>query len=114
MTEHENPTQEVCVDNELVKPPGWARAFWPSEVIALLEAGLVTEISLDYDHGDSSRTGYDMILWLDDAVASRGFVPPRIAVHSANPAAAARMRAGFEVIVQLVRRNSNQSQSRRL
>jgi hypothetical protein len=69
-----------------VTPVGWARAFWPDEVIALLETGWVEELSLDHDLGDDSRgTGYDVILWIEEAVALRGFVPPRIIVHSANP-----------------------------
>jgi hypothetical protein len=41
-------------------PDGWVRAYWPEEVIALLEAGGVTEVSLDHDLGnDAKGTGYD-------------------------------------------------------
>jgi hypothetical protein len=94
---------KVFLDDERVTPVGWARAFWPDEVIALLETERVEELSLDHDLGDDSRgTGYDVILWIEEAVALRGFVPPRISVHSANPAAAARMLSGIEAIEHLV------------
>lgn len=112
MRERENPTQEVFRDDARVVPRGWARAQ-PGETIALPEAGLVTEISLDRDLCDNCRTGRHVILWLDEGVALCGLVPPRIAVHSsANPAAAARIRAGIEIMGQLARRNGDQSQSR--
>ena len=43
-------------------------------MIALLEAGNVTEISLDHDLGDDDRgTGYDVILWIEQALATSGF-----------------------------------------
>ncbi|PLZ00063.1 hypothetical protein CY652_22995 [Burkholderia sp. WAC0059] len=97
----------VFLDDERPEPAGWIRARWPDEVIALLETGRVTEISLDHDLSDDSRgTGYDVIVWIEEAVALRGFVPPRIVVHSANPAAAARMRAGMAAISRLIRQRS--------
>jgi hypothetical protein len=39
-----------------------------------------------------------VIVWIERAVIERGFVPPRIAVHSANPAARTRMLAGIEAV----------------
>jgi hypothetical protein len=90
---------KVFLDDERATPTGWVRTYWPDEVIVLLETGQVQELSLDHDLGDDSRgTGYDVILWIEEAVALRGFVSPRITVHSANPTAAARMqgkRAGI-------------------
>lgn len=38
--------------------------------------GGVTELSLDHDLGDGAcGTGYDVIVWIEEAVALRGFVP---------------------------------------
>ena len=90
---------KVFLDDERQAPEGWRRVHWPQEAINLLETGQVTEISLDPDLGDDQRgTGYDVILWLEEAVRLRGFVPPRIHVHSANAAARTRMLAGVKSI----------------
>ena len=75
----------VYLDDERSAPAGWVQVRWPSEAIDLLQSGGVTDISLDHDLGDDERgTGYDVILWIEEAVATRGFSPPRITVHSAN------------------------------
>ncbi len=45
----------------------------------------MTELSLDHDLGDDAHgTGYDVLTWIEEAVAIRGFHPPRISVHSAE------------------------------
>lgn len=92
----------VYLDDERATPEGWVRVYWPDEAIALLEAGQVVEISLDHDLGDDARgTGYDVVLWIEEAVAMRGFVPPRMAVHSANSSAREKMLAGIRSIEKL-------------
>lgn len=91
----------LFLDDERQTPDGWTRVYWPDEAIALLQSGLVTEISLDHDLGDDARgTGYDVVLWIEEAVRLRDFVPPRIHVHSANSAARVRMLAGIKAIEQ--------------
>jgi hypothetical protein len=81
--------------------------YWPYEAIALLQGGQITEISLDHDLGDDARgTGYDVVAWVEEAVALRGFVPPKMSVHSANAAARIRMFAGIESIQRLHRSQS--------
>lgn len=51
---------KVFLDDERDAPDGWVKTRWPNEVIALLQAGLVEELSLDHDLGDDERgTGYD-------------------------------------------------------
>ena len=73
--------------------------YWPDEAIRLLETGAVAEISLNHDLGDAARgTSYDVILWIEAAVALRGLKPPRITVHAANPSAGDKMRAGVLAI----------------
>ena len=52
---------------------------WPDEAIKLLKTGQVEEISLDHDLGDAERgTGYDVVLWIEDVVATEGFTPPKL------------------------------------
>lgn len=92
----------VFLDDERAAPAGWIRVHWPDEAIRLLESGLVEEISLDHDLGDDARgTGYDVILWIEEAVAVRGFKPPRISVHSANLSARRKMALGIASIRRL-------------
>jgi hypothetical protein len=103
----------VYLDDERVTPPGWRRVYWPDEAIALLETGEVAELSLDHDLGDDARgTGYDVIVWIERAVIERGFVPPRIAVHSANPAARTRMLAGIEAVERAASLRATSGQAR--
>ena len=89
----------VFLDDERTTPDGWVRAYWPSEVIALLETGKVEDLSLDHDLGDDERgTGYDVVVWIEEAVVMRGFKPPKMAVHSANSSAREKMLAGIRSI----------------
>lgn len=93
----------VWLDDVRPAPEGWIATRWPDEVIALLRTGEVTELSLDHDLGDDERgTGYDVVLWIEEAVAIHGFSPPRIRVHSANSVARERMEAAVASIVHLV------------
>ncbi len=94
---------KVFLNDERNTPDGWVRAYWPDEVIALLETGQVTELSLDHDLDDDRRgTGYDVILWIEQAVALRGFTPPIMHVHSANSSARIKMGAGIQAILRLL------------
>lgn len=93
----------VWLDDERPAPEGWTRVLWPDEAIILLKTGTVTEISLDHDLGDDARgTGYDVVLWLEEQVATTAFMPPVITVHSANPSARERMELGIAAIARLV------------
>ena len=92
----------VYLDDERSTPEGWLRVYWPDQAIGLLESGQVTEISLDHDLGDDERgTGYDVVIWIEEAVALRGFKPPKIIIHSANSSARAKMEAGAAAIAKL-------------
>ena len=93
---------KVYLDDERSTPLGWQRVYWPDEAIALLETGQVEEISLDHDLGDDIRgTGYDVVLWIEEAVATRGFQPPLIKVHSANASARQKMELGIQTIQKI-------------
>ena len=92
----------VYLDDERVTSEGWTRTYGPDEVIALLKTGAVREFSLDHDLGDDERgSGYDVVLWIEQAVALEGFVPPKIAVHSANSSARDKMLSGICSIEKL-------------
>ncbi|APR82238.1 Hypothetical protein A7982_07587 [Minicystis rosea] len=93
---------KVFLDDERPTPEGWVAVRWPAEAIALLQTGAVTHLSLDHDLGDDQRgTGYDVIVWLEEEVALRGFTPPEISVHSANASARQKMLLGIESIRRL-------------
>ncbi len=95
----------VYLDDERPTPDGWVRVYWPNEAVALLETGDVVEISLDHDLGDDERgTGYDVLLWIEEAVALRGFAPPTMLVHSANSSARQKMEAAIATIERLATR----------
>ncbi|WP_374334279.1 cyclic-phosphate processing receiver domain-containing protein [Leeia sp.] len=45
----------IFLDDERATPAGWVRAWWPDEVITLLQTCEVAEVSLDHDLGDDQR-----------------------------------------------------------
>ena len=77
----------------------------PREAIDWLQTGSVEEISLDHDLGDGPDNGYQVILWIEEAVALRHFIPPIIRVHSANPSARQKMESGIRSIYRLHEEN---------
>jgi len=90
---------KVYLDDERTTPAGWIRVYWPQEAIDLLKTGNVSEISLDHDLGNDDRgTGYDVVLWVEEQVVTRGFSPPKMSVHSANPSARLKMESGIRSI----------------
>ena len=75
------------------------RVFWPEEAIDLLQKYKVTELSLDHDLGNDYRgTGYDVLLWIEEAVYTKGYLPPKIYVHSANSSARIKMQLAIDNI----------------
>jgi hypothetical protein len=96
----------VYLDDERPCPEGWLQVRWPDEAIGLLMSGKVVEISLDHDLGDDKRgTGYDVLLWIERAVAMDGFVPPTMRIHSANSSARKKMELAVEKIGKLAAGN---------
>ena len=98
----------VWLDDVREAPAGWTHVTTPEEAIELLRAGDVTDISLDHDlglwEGGRELTGYDVVVWIERAVATEGFVPPpSIRVHSANASAALKMERGIDAIRRLAR-----------
>lgn len=92
----------VYLDDERKTPENWVRVYSPNDAIELLATGQVERISLDHDLGDDTRgTGYDVVLWIEEMVATSGFKPPQILVHSANSSAREKMLAGVRKIQAL-------------
>jgi len=102
------PGTLVWLDDVRPAPEGWTRITTAHEAIALLEAGGVAEISLDHDLGDEATcgSGYQVACWIEEAVATRGVAPPKIAIHSANVVGRERMRRAIESIERLRRRGA--------
>jgi hypothetical protein len=90
---------KVYLDDERETPDGWVRVYWPEEAIELLKTNSVTELSLDHDLGDDEHgTSYDVVLWIEEAVITQGFQPPKMKVHSANSSARHKMELGINYI----------------
>jgi len=90
---------KVYLDDERPTPDGWTHTRWPEDAIELLKTGQVTHLSLDHDLGDDRHgTGYDVLLWLEQTVATEGFVPPEVVVHSANTSARKKMNLAIKSI----------------
>ena len=92
---------KVYLDDERPVPGGWVLVKTPAQAIAILETGMVSQISLDHDLGDDENigTGYDVVLWLEEQVFLHGNMdvcPDKISVHSANVSARGKMEAGIE------------------
>ena len=99
-------SMKVYLDDERTTPEGWTRVYWPDEAIQLLKTGNVEEISLDHDLGDDERgTGYDVVLWIEEAVITQNFAPPVMKVHSANSSARQKMELGIRNIEKHARSN---------
>ena len=90
---------KLYLDDQRPAPEGWTRVQTPEDAIELLKANRLTHLSLDHDLGLSDeRTGYAVLLWIEQQVVENGFLPPHITIHSANAGARARMDAAVESI----------------
>lgn len=101
-------TLRVWLDDSRPAPPGWLRVTTVRNARRLVEAGLVREISLDYDlgwcaeclasgehlkssgrrHCEHTPTGYDLVAWMAES-GRWPTAPPT--VHSGNIDGGARM-----------------------
>lgn len=96
---------KLFLDDVRIAPTDWVQIRWPEDAIAVLKSGNVKEISLDHDLGDDSRgTGYDVLKWIEEAVVTSDFKPPKIHIHTSNPAARKRMELAKEAIKNIVER----------
>lgn len=92
---------KVFLDDERQPPAGWSLVRTAGDAISMLKSGIVEWLSLDHDLG-TTETGYDVLLWLEQAVAEDPDFPlPGIIIHSANPVGRSRMEAAKQSILRL-------------
>jgi hypothetical protein len=72
-------------------PSGWVRARTVREVVELLQAGGVAELSLDFDldKTDPHHKGAEVLDFLERALGAGAVAIPVVHIHSANPYGAA-------------------------
>jgi len=76
-------------------------------LITPLRAVEVTDLSLDHDLGlRKARTGYKVLLWIEELVATTDFVPPNISIHTANTSARERMNLAVASIKRRLQQRS--------
>jgi hypothetical protein len=107
---------KVYLDDRREAPAGWTLVRSPRELIDLLEAGEVDEVSLDHDLGlvdEEGRevAGYDVLLYIEQALVegSASFCIPEIQIHSANVSAYKRMELARASIYRLAGKDTPDS-----
>ncbi|MBK8872148.1 MAG: hypothetical protein KBG07_03495 [Elusimicrobia bacterium] len=81
---------KLYVDDVRTPPPGWVVARTVKEAIAVLDAGGVDEVSLDYFIGDGEG-GTFLPVAHHIAAMTRSHRPKKIHFHTASSAGAARL-----------------------
>lgn len=103
---------KIFLDDCRPTPEGWVRCYWPSEVIALLETGQVTEVSLDHDLGDADQaklenrreiTGKVVLEWIEEQLIVHDRQPPVMRIHSDNGPGIRAMALAIESIERRAR-----------
>lgn len=62
-------------------------------------------MSIDHDLGDDfNGTGYDVIVWIENEVATKNFNLPEIILHTFNLSARKKMQLGVENIYNLLKK----------
>lgn len=92
---------KIYLDDVRDAPEGWIRAKTVTEALRLLRTNTVEEISLDNDLGDGESEGYTLLNIIEWTVAQGTLDPPKMKVHSSNPAARKRMEAAIKQIYKL-------------
>lgn len=89
------PIVKLYVDDIRTPPPGWALARTVNEAIAVLDAGGVDEISLDYFIGDG-EDGTFLPVAHHIAAMALSHKPKKIHFHTASSAGAARLASALK------------------
>lgn len=94
--------KKVWLDDERPAPSGWYHVKTATEAIELINSCTVEEISLDNDLGLEDQEGYDVLKYIEETVFHNpSFKAPIIHIHTANPVARQKMKAGLENIKRM-------------
>ncbi len=95
---------KLWLDDRRTPPDAtWRWVTTPDAAIELLESNEVGLISFDHDlgfDGERELNGYMVLVWIEEAVALRGYDPPEMLVHSANPPGHERLLRGIDAVVR--------------
>lgn len=97
---------KIYLDDMRPAPNGWTLVKTVREAITFLNSCNIKEISLDHDLG-TKQTGYDVLKWIEWAVALKQFKPPIIHIHTANISARTRMILAVNKIYELAKTSSS-------
>lgn len=106
---------KLYLDDERIPTDGWRIVRTAKEAKALLNTGVVLELSLDHDlspqHYEGvydAETGYSVLLWLLNKVREdRSFTIPKIYIHTQNIAARDYMLEAVKTLEDLARDNKD-------
>jgi hypothetical protein len=93
---------QIWLDDERRAPFGMVQTNTAEDTIELLKKCKVSVLSLDHDLGENRKTGYSVLTWMEQQVATTKYVPPtHIYVHSANPVGRKKMDMAINKIRKL-------------
>lgn len=94
--------KKLYLDDVRDTPKGWDRVRTAQECVDLLATQKYDYISLDHDLGEEQPTGYDVLKWLEEAVAgNKEFKIPTIFIHTDNPVGRQNMVRALQSIWRL-------------
>jgi len=94
--------EAIYLDDERTPNKYWFIVRTAEECINLLrDYKNINALSLDHDLG-TEKTGYDVLLWIENAVYEEGYVPPKIHIHTGNTSAEIKMKAAHESILRYI------------
>jgi hypothetical protein len=68
-------------------------------ILECFEPGLISEISFDHDLGLDSKSGYDIVCWIEEKIVTGEWTfVPKMVVHSANPVGRANIERAIRAI----------------
>lgn len=63
--------------------------------------GYISLVSFDHDLGENSKTGYDIIVWLEKKVFTENYYGPlKMTVHSQNPVGVYKIKITISQIME--------------
>lgn len=91
----------LYLDDERTPYEGWllSKTAWKA-IEQLTIRNDIDIVSLDHDLGPvEAGTGYDVLCFIEEcAFHNKGYVPPEIRIHTANPSARVKMQLGADKI----------------